>query len=95
MTKPEKKEQLKKLIAEFLDATDPVMLTEIRNKIFTETERLPMSSNDSHILEDAMYMWSYNSDKYIKDIKNVSARATVIADFDALIHTVDTSLLKN
>lgn len=95
MTKSEKKVQLNKLIAEFLAAKDPLTLTRVRNLIFREVEQLPMSSNDRHVVEDAMDMWNYNSDRFIANPKSVPIRTSLMTDFDNIIKTVDTSLLKN
>ncbi|QEE49132.1 hypothetical protein FUA48_05910 [Flavobacterium alkalisoli] len=95
MKKSEKKEQLAKMITEFFKITDTVALTEIRNKIFTEILRLPMSSGDKNNTEEAMYLWNYNSDAYIKNIKSTSAKGTVMADFTAMMKIIDISLLGN
>ncbi len=95
MTKSEKKVQLKMMIKEFLDAKDPMTLTRVRNLIYREITQLPMSTNDKNTVEDAMYMWSYNSDRYIANTKSVPIKASLMADFDAIVKTVDTSLLKN
>ncbi len=95
MTKNEKKEQLKKMIKEFLEAKDLMTLTHLRNLIYTEIDKLPMSSNDRNVIDDAMYMWNYNSDRYISNTKNPTIKATLMADFDAILKTVDTSLLRN
>ena len=95
MKKSEKKEQLAKMITEFFKITDTVALTEIRNKIFTEILRLPMSSGDKNNTEEAMYLWNYNSDAYIKNIKSTAAKGTVMTDFAAMIKIIDISLLGN
>lgn len=95
MTKSEKKVLLNKLIAEFWAAKDPMTLTRVRNLIFMELTKLPMSSNDRHAVEDSMDMWNYNSDRYIANPKSVPIKATLMADFENIIKTVDTSLLKN
>jgi hypothetical protein len=95
MTKTEKKEQLKGMIKEFLDAKDLMSLTRLRNLIYIEIIQLPMSSNDRNTVEDAMYMWNYNSDRYISNTKNPTIKATLMGDFDAILNIVDTSLLKN
>lgn len=95
MKKSEKKEQLAKMITEFFKITDAVALTEMRNKIFTEILRLPMSSGDKNTTEEAMYLWNYNSDTYIKNIKSTSAKGTVMADFAAMLKIIDISLLGN
>lgn len=95
MKKSEKREQLKKMIGEFFQAKDPVALTKLRNNIYNEIFRLPMSANDKYALEDDMYLWNYNSDKYIKNIKDDNARLKVLLDFDKMIQNVDNSLLGN
>ena len=95
MTKSEKKVQLNKMITEFLAAKDPMTLTRLRNLIYMELIALPMSSNDKNALEDAMYLWNYNSDRYIENPKSNAIRATLMSDFEAIVKTVDTSLLKN
>lgn len=63
MNKSEKKSQLTKMIAEFFMATETVLLTKLRNKIYNEICQLPMSSNDKYNLEEEMYLWNYNSDQ--------------------------------
>lgn len=95
MTKSEKKVQLKKMIAEFLKATNPAILTKLRNDIYMEINRLPMSSNDRNHTEEEMYLWNYNSDRYIENPKSITIRTTLMADFDAIVKTVDVSLLGN
>ncbi|RDI14579.1 hypothetical protein [Flavobacterium sp. AG291] len=95
MTKTEKKEQLKKMIQEFLNEKDPKNLTHMRNLIYIELTHLPMSSNDKNAIEDAMYLWNYNSDRYIANPKSITIRTSLMADFEAIVKTVDTSLLKN
>ena len=95
MTKSEKKAQLNKMIAEFLASNDAEMLTQLRNDIYAQINKLPMSSNDRNNVEEAMYLWSYNSDKYIENPKNATIRTSVIADFDAIVKIVDISLLSN
>lgn len=95
MTKSEKKVQLNKMITEFLAAKDPMTLTRMRNQIYMQLIGLPMSSNDKNTLEDAMYLWNYNSDRYIENPKSNAIRATLMSDFEAIVKTVDTSLLKN
>lgn len=93
MKKSEKKEQLTKMITEFFNITDTVALTEMRNKIFTEILRLPMPTGDKNNTEEAMYLWNYNSDTYIKNIKSASAKGTVMTDFTAMLKIIDISLL--
>ena len=95
MTKSEKKVQLNKMITEFLAAKDPMTLTRLRNLIYMELIALPMSSNDKNALEDAMYLWNYNSDRYIENPKSITVRTTLMSDFASIVKTVDTSLLKN
>lgn len=95
MTKTEKKEQLKKMIQEFLNEKDPKSLTRMRNLIYIELTHLPMSTNDKNAIEDAMYLWNYNSDRYIANPKSITIRTSLMADFEAIIKTVDTCLLKN
>lgn len=95
MNKSEKKSQLTKMIAEFFMATEPVLLTKLRNKIYNEICQLPMSSNDKYNLEEEMYLWNYNSDQYIKNIKSSSAKLTTTANFDTMLKKVDISLLNN
>jgi hypothetical protein len=95
MTKSEKKEQLKKMIQEFLNEKDPKSLTRMRNLIYIELTHLPMSTNDKNAIEDAMYLWNYNSDRYIANPKSITIRTSLMADFEAIIKTVDTCLLKN
>jgi hypothetical protein len=95
MTKSEKKVQLKKMIADFLATTDKEALTELRNNIFKEINKMPMSSNDRNHTEEEMYLWNYNSDKYIENPKSATVRTSIIADFEAIVTTVDISLLGN
>ena len=95
MTKSEKKVQLKKMIAEFLKATNPAILTKLRNDIYMEINRLPMSSNDRNHTEEEMYLWNYNSDRYIENPKSITIRTALMSDFDAIVKTVDVSLLGN
>lgn len=95
MTKSEKKAQLNKMIAEFLIAKDTENLIQLRNEIYNQINKLPMSSNDRNNVEEAMYLWSYNSDKYIENPKNAAAKTSLMADFDAIVKTVDISLLSN
>lgn len=95
MTKSEKKVQLNKMIAEFLKTTDPTELTRLRNDIYKEINKLPMSSSDRNHTEEEMYLWNYNSDRYIENPKNATVRASVISDFEAIVKTVDISLLGN
>ena len=95
MTKSEKKALLNKLIADFLATNDASVRTEIRDTIFKEVNKLPLSSHDRNHTEDEMDLWLYNIDRYIKDPKSTAAHTSVIADFDAIIKTVDTSLLAN
>ena len=95
MKKAEKKEQITKMIAEFFNLKESAALIKMRNKIYTEIFRLPMSSNDKNTLEESMYLWNYNSDNYIKNIKSTSAKARVVSDFDSMIKTIDVSLLGN
>ncbi|MHA3788152.1 hypothetical protein ACX0HA_08075 [Flavobacterium hauense] len=95
MTKSEKKVQLKKMIAEFLKATDPAILTKLRNDIYMEINRLPMSSNDRNHTEEEMYLWNYNSDRYIENPKSITIRTNLMSDFDVIVKTVDVSLLGN
>lgn len=95
MTKTEKKEQLKKMIQEFLNEKDPKSLTRMRNLIYIELTHLPMSTNDKNAIEDAMYLWNYNSDRYIANPKSITIRTSLMADFEAIVKTVDTCLLKN
>jgi hypothetical protein len=95
MTKSQKKEQLKKMIAEFLKTTDKEAMIQLRNDIFKEVSKLPMSSHDRNHTEDEMDMWMYNSNRYIENPKSIPAHTSLIADFDAIIKTVDTSLLAN
>jgi hypothetical protein len=95
MKKAEKKEQLKRMVREFFQVKDPVALTKLRNDIYNEIFRLPMSPNDKNILEDEMYLWNYNSDKYISNLKDDNARLKVVSDFDKMLQNVDNSLLGN
>lgn len=95
MTKSEKKAQLNKMIAEFLIAKNTENLIQLRNEIYNHINKLPMSSNDRNNVEEAMYLWSYNSDKYIENPKNAAAKTSLMADFDAIVKTVDISLLSN
>jgi len=95
MKKSEKREQLKKMIAEFFKAKDPLALTKLRNDIYNEICRLPMSPNDKYALEDDMYLYNYNSDKYIKNIRDDNARMRTVSDFDKMLEYVDISLLGN
>ncbi|MDV6168993.1 hypothetical protein R1T16_11190 [Flavobacterium sp. DG1-102-2] len=95
MTKAEKKIQLNKLIAEFLKATDKELLTNLRNDIYKEINKLPMSSNDRNATEESMYLWNYNSDRYIENPKSITIRTSLASDFDAIVKTVDISLLSN
>jgi hypothetical protein len=95
MTKPEKKKQIKQMISDFFKATDHTILTELRNTIYNEIGRLPMSSNDKHTLEEDMYLWTYNSDRYIENIKKDSLRANVTNDFSSMLKIIDVSLLGN
>ena len=95
MTKSEKKVQLKKMIAEFLTITDKAALTQLRNDIFKEVSKMPMSTSDRNHTEDEMDMWTYNTDRFIANTKSVPIRASVTADFDAIVKTVDISLLAN
>lgn len=95
MTKSEKKVQLKKMIAEFLKTTDKAALTQLRNDIFKEVSKMPMSTHDRNHTEDEMDMWTYNTDRYIQNPKSTAAHTSVVADFEAIIKTVDTSLLAN
>lgn len=83
------------MIAEFLAGNDAEALTQLRNDIYAQINKLPMSSNDRNNVEEAMYLWSYNSDKYIENPKNATVRTSVIADFDAIVKIVDISLLSN
>ncbi|MFP9119067.1 hypothetical protein ACLI08_14845 [Flavobacterium sp. RNTU_13] len=83
------------MICDFFQAKDPVVLTKLRNNIYNEICRLPMLPNDKYALEDDMYLWNYNSDKYIKNIKDDNARLKVLSDFDKMIQNVDNSLLGN
>ncbi|MNK07053.1 hypothetical protein D3C87_249620 [compost metagenome] len=95
MTKSEKKAQLNKMIAEFLASNDAEVLTQLRNDIYAQINKLPMSSNDRNNVEEAMYLWSYNSDRYIQNPKNAAVKISLMADFDAIVKTVDISLLSN
>lgn len=95
MTKTEKKAQLNKMITEFLTTNDTEVLTQLRNEIYNQINKLPMSSNDRNNVEEAMYLWSYNSDKYIENPKNATAKTSLMADFEAIVKTVDISLLSN
>ncbi len=95
MTKSEKKVQLKKMIAEFLKTTDKAVLTQLRNDIFKEVTKMPMSTQDRNHTEDEMDMWTYNTDRFIANTKSVPIRASVTADFEAIVKTVDASLLAN
>lgn len=95
MTKGEKKAQLTKMIAEFLKSTDKELLTKLRDDIFKEVSKLPMFSHDRNHTEDEMDMWNYNTNRYIENTKSVPIRAAVTADFDAMVKTVDISLLSN
>lgn len=95
MTKSEKKALLNKLIAEFLAASDASVRVEIRDAIFKEVGKLPMSSHDKNHIEDEMDLWLYNIDRYIKDPKNTAAHTSVIVDFEEIIKAVDISLLAN
>ncbi|WP_159798887.1 hypothetical protein [Flavobacterium sp. MK4S-17] len=54
-----------------------------------------MSSSDKNSLEEEMYLWNYNSDQYIENIKNSSYKNTTAADFDKMLQKVDISLLSN
>ena len=95
MNKSDKKNQLTKMIAEFFLASESALLTKLRNKIYNELCQLPMSPSDKNKLEEEMYLWNYNSDQYIQNIKSNSARGTVAADFDKMLKNVDISLLSN
>lgn len=95
MTKSEKKVQLNKMIAEFLKTTDKEAMIQLRNDIFKEVTKLPMSSHDRNHTEDEMDMWMYNSNRYIENPKSTAAHTSLVADFDAIIKTVDASLLAN
>jgi hypothetical protein len=95
MTKPEKKKQVKQMISDFFKATDAAILTGLRDAIYNEIVRLPMSSNDKHALEEDMYLWTYNSDRYIENIKKESALTNVTHDFDNMLKVIDISLLGN
>lgn len=95
MTKSEKKAQLNKMIAEFLIAKDTETLNQLRNDIYNQINKLPMSSNDRNNIEEAMYLWNYNSDRYIDNPKNAAVKISLMADFDAIVKTVDISLLSN
>jgi len=95
MNKSDKKIQLTKMIAEFFLATEPVLLTKLRNKIYNEICQLPMSPSDKNSLEEEMYLWNYNSDQYIENIKNSSYKNNTAADFDKMLQKVDIALLSN
>ena len=95
MTKSEKKALLKKMFADFLATSDASVRTGIRDAIFKELNKLPMSSHDRNHTEDEMDLWLYNIDRYIKDPKNTAAHTSVIADFEEIIKVVDISLLAN
>lgn len=95
MTKAEKKAQLNKLIAEFLKTTDKELLIKLRDDIFKEVSKLPMSSHDRNHTEDEMDIWLYNSNRYIENPKSIPAHTSLIADFAAIVKTVDASLLAN
>ncbi|RWW92367.1 hypothetical protein [Flavobacterium cerinum] len=95
MTKSEKKAQLNKMIAEFLTTNDTEVLTQLRNDIYNQINKLPMSSNDRNNIEEAMYLWNYNSDRYIENPKNATVKTSLMADFEAIVKTVDISLLSN
>ena len=95
MTKSEKKVQLNKMIAEFFKATDKEAMIQLRNDIFKEVSKLPMSSADRNHTEDEMDMWNYNSNRYIENPKSVPIRASLTSDFEAMVKTVDISLLGN
>lgn len=83
------------MIDEFFQAKDPVVLTKLRNAIYNEICRLPMSPNDKYTLEDDMYLWNYNTDKYIKNTKDNNVRLRVVSDFNKMMETIDVSLLGN
>lgn len=95
MTKSEKKAQLNKMISEFLTTNDTEVLTQLRNDIYNQINKLPMSSNDRNNVEEAMYLWNYNSDRYIENPKNAAVKTSLMADFEAIVKTVDISLLSN
>jgi hypothetical protein len=95
MTKSEKKVQLNTMIAEFLKTADPAELTRIRDGIFKEVSKLPMSTHDRNHTEDEMDLWTYNTDRYIQNPKSTAAHTSVVADFEAIVKTVDASLLGN
>ncbi|PHK14972.1 hypothetical protein VF12_40690 [Nostoc linckia z15] len=95
MNKSDKRTQLTKMIAEFFLATDLHLLTKLRNKIYNEICQLPMSPSDKNSLEEEMYLWNYNSDQYIENIKNNSYKTTASSDFDKMLKKVDISLLSN
>jgi len=95
MNKFDKKNQLTKMIAEFFLISEPALLTKLRNKIYNELCQLPMSSSDKNNLEEEMYLWNYNSDQYIQNIKSKSLRGNVEADFNTMLRKVDISLLSN
>ena len=69
--------------------------TEVRDTIFKELNKLPLSSHDCNNTEDEMDLWLYNIDRFIKDPKNTAAHTSVIADFEEIIKVVDISLLAN
>ncbi|MFD2600447.1 hypothetical protein [Flavobacterium suzhouense] len=95
MTKSEKKALLNKLIADFLATSDASERAEIRDNIFKELNKLPLSSHDRNHTEDEMDLWLYNIDRFIKDPKNTAAHTSVIADFEEIVKVVDISLLAN
>lgn len=95
MTKSEKKALFKKMFADFLATSDASVRTGIRDAIFKEINKLPMSSHDRNHTEDEMDLWQYNIDRYIKDPKNTAAHTSVISDFEEIIKVVDISLLAN
>ena len=95
MTKSEKKAQLNKMIAEFLNTTDKEALKTIRDVIYAEVNKLPMSSHDRNHTEEEMDLWTYNSNRYIDNPNNTAARTSLMSDFDAIVKVVDVSLLKN
>ncbi|KGO79869.1 hypothetical protein [Flavobacterium beibuense] len=95
MKKSEKKEQIEKMIADFFKMTEPASLTEMRNKIYKEILKLPMSLSDKNTLENEMYLWNYNCDAYIKNIKSNTFKTVVASDFKAMLKKINISLLGN
>lgn len=83
------------MITTFMEEDDPLAMMQMREKIYIEVVQLPMKAADRKAVDDAIQVWNQNCDLYIGDTENEDIRASVMADFNTILGTVDASLLRN